>query len=164
MRIAIILFAGLLLSAALIIQPVIAAEPVQDKATEAAKDTVAASQPTQSTTGAYEYMGLNRRDPFTSLIEKKGGAKVKGRTPLESYETAEMRVIAILWTNKKYSAVLSMPDGKSYTAYAGNKVGVNGGHISKITNDTVFIADRVKDARGKLSPQERVLKLRMEEE
>jgi Tfp pilus assembly protein PilP len=164
MRTALILFAGLFLAAALTIQPVIAAEPVQDGASEAAKDKVAAPQTAQPMSGAHEYTGLNRRDPFTSLIEKKGGAKVKGRTPLESYETAEMRVIAILWMGKKYSAVLSMPDGKSYTAYEGNKVGVNGGLIRKITNDTVFIADRVKDARGKLSPQERVLKLRMEEE
>jgi Tfp pilus assembly protein PilP len=112
----------------------------------------------------YEYTGASRRDPFTSLILKKSAGKVKGRTPLESYETTEMKLIAIMWANNKYYAVVSLPDSKSYTVYAGLKVGMNAGVIKKITKDTMIIADRIKDVRGRFSPKERVLKLRTEEE
>jgi Tfp pilus assembly protein PilP len=112
----------------------------------------------------YEYTGASRRDPFTSLIQKKASGKIKGQTPLESYETTDMKLIAIMWANNRYYGVLSMPDKKSYTVHEGMKVGVNAGVIKKISKDTMIIADRIKDARGRFSPKERVLKLRTEEE
>jgi len=145
-------------------QPVSAAETAQDKAGQAGQETVAASPESQKKSAAFEYTGVSRRDPFTSLIQPKKVGKIKGATPLQSYDAADMQVIAILWMNNKYSAVLSMPDRKSYTVYEGVKVGLNSGFIKKIKKDSVVIADRVKDARGKYSPIERVLKLRMEEE
>ncbi len=144
---------------------IIAAEKADaNKPAPAAQPAVPVQDIAARTVAAYEYTGSGRRDPFTSLIQKKTAGKIKGSTPLESYETMDMKLIAVMWANNKYYAVLSMPDGKSYTANEGVKVGPNGGIIKKITKDTMFIADRIKDARGRFSPKERVLKLRTEEE
>jgi len=114
--------------------------------------------------GAYEYSGLDRRDPFAPLVSKREGGRQKGVSPLETYEVAEMKVIAILWAKNKYYAVFALPDGKSYTVTDGTKVGTHNGVISKIVKDSVVIKERVRDARGVLSPRDIVLRLRGEEE
>lgn len=114
--------------------------------------------------GAYEYSGLDRRDPFAPLVSKREGGREKGVSPLESYEVAEIKVIAILWAKNKYYAVFSLPDGKSYTVTDGNKVGTHNGVITKIVKDSVVIKERVRDVRGVMSPRDIVLRLRGEEE
>jgi Tfp pilus assembly protein PilP len=114
--------------------------------------------------GAYEYTGLDRRDPFAPLVSKRERGREKGVSPLESYEITEMKIIAILWDKKKYFAVVSLPDGKSYNVTDGVKAGSHGGIISKITKDTVVIRERIRDASGVMSPRDTVLRLRGEEE
>jgi Tfp pilus assembly protein PilP len=116
------------------------------------------------TGGAYEYTGLDRRDPFAPLVSKREAGRDKGVTPLESYDITEMKIIAILWDKKKYFAVVSLPDGKSYNVSDGAKVGTHGGVISRITKDTVVIRERIRDASGVMSPRDTVLRLRGEEE
>jgi Tfp pilus assembly protein PilP len=112
----------------------------------------------------YEYSGMGRRDPFTSLIQTKGAGKGKGISALESYDTSEMKLIAVVWDKSRYHAVISLPDGKSYTVYEKVKVGTNSGVIKKITKDSMIISEKVRDARGRINPKDRVLKLRSEEE
>jgi Tfp pilus assembly protein PilP len=160
MRIAIV-FAGLMMiltAAGMSSTPAAAAE--QNKT----KETVSSAPEAEKKGDYYEYTGVGRRDPFTSLIQKKTSDREKGATALESYESADMKLIAVLWDKNKYYAVISLPDGKSYTVFEGVKVGTSSGVIRKITKDTMIISERVKDARGRISPKERVLKLRTEEE
>jgi len=114
--------------------------------------------------GAYEYTGLDRRDPFAPLVSRRDGGREKGISPLESYDVTEMKIIAILWEKKKHFAVISLPDGKSYNVMDGAKVGSHGGVITKITKDTVVIRERIRDASGGMSARETVLRLRGEEE
>jgi Tfp pilus assembly protein PilP len=162
----VLLFIGLALTFSLSQTDVMAAAAADDRKAAVQQPAAAAPSPeiATKTVASYEYTGSSRRDPFTTLIQKKMKGKIKARTPLESYETTDMKMIAIMWANNKYYAVLSMPDGKSYTATEGVKVGPNGGSVKKISKDTMIIADKLKDARGRLSPKERVLKLRTEEE
>jgi Tfp pilus assembly protein PilP len=125
---------------------------------------VAAPAVSAQTSGAYEYGGLDRRDPYAPLVSKRDGGREKGVSPLETYEVAEMKVIAILWAKNKYYAVFSLPDGKSYTVTDGTKVGTHSGVITKIVKDNVVIKERVRDGRGVMSPRDIVLRLRGEEE
>jgi Tfp pilus assembly protein PilP len=164
MRTILIVLGFVILTLATISAEAMAADEQKAAPTDAVKDKSSETAEAVKKNENYEYTGTNRRDPFTSLIQKKSSGKIKGLTPLESYETADMKLIAIMWANNRYYAVISLPDGKSYTAYAGIKVGPNAGVIKKITKDSMVIADRVKDARGRFSPKERVLKLRTEEE
>jgi len=118
----------------------------------------------QQKEGSYEYGGLARRDPFAPLLSKREAGKDKGISPLETYDVNEIKVIAILWAKTKYYAVLSLPDGKSYTVTDGAKVGTRSGVISKIVKDSMVIKERVRDARGVMNPRDTVLRLRGEEE
>ena len=170
MRIAIVL-AGLMIFVAAGL-PAYADAAAQNKKKEAAKETPKDAPNEKKAPVAesdrkgdyYEYSGVGRRDPFTSLIQKKTTDREKGATALESYDTADMKLIAVLWDKNKYYAVISLPDGKSYTVYEGVKVGTSSGVITKIRKDSMIIAERVKDARGRVGPKDRVLKLRIEEE
>jgi Tfp pilus assembly protein PilP len=167
MRIAIILTGFMILAiAGMPAEDAVAAEQkkINDTTKEATKETAAPAPETGKKNDYYEYTSVGRRDPFTSLIQKKTSDKEKGATALESYESADMKLIAVLWEKNRYYAVVSLPDGKSYTVFEGVKVGKSSGIIKKINKDTMIIAERVKDARGRISPKERVLKLRTEEE
>ncbi len=141
------------------------AAPSGTKAFAAEQQAVATQQPaTVQQEGAYEYGGLNRRDPFAPLISKREAGREKGLGPLEAYDVNEMKLIAILWSKNKYYAVFSLPDGKSYSVNEGAKVGTRNGVVAKIVKDHVVIRERVRDARGVMVPRDTVLRLRGEEE
>jgi len=113
---------------------------------------------------SYEYIGYGRRDPFTSLIIKKEPDKKKGMLPIESFEVSEFKLIAILWGRGGYYAVVTLPDGKSYTVRENMKLGLHNGKIYKINKDSVIIREQIRNERGVMGPQDTILKLREEEE
>ena len=113
---------------------------------------------------SYEYIGFGRRDPFTSLIIKKEQDKKKGMLPIESYEASEFKLIAILWGRGGYYAVVTLPDGKSYTVKENMKLGLHNGKIYKINKDSVIIREQIRNERGVMGLQDTILKLRGEEE
>lgn len=125
---------------------------------------VAFAEETTKTSTAYEYTAGAKRDPFIPLIIKADTKPQKGLIPIESYEVSEFKLIAILWDKTKYYAVITLPDGKSYTIKEGMKLGLYGGKAYKITKDSVIIREQVRDYKGALSPKDTILKLRREEE
>lgn len=112
----------------------------------------------------YEYGGGRRRDPFTPLIVKTETEKKRGATPIEGFEVSELRLIAILWNKAGYYAMVTLPDGKSYTVREGTKLGLHGGKVYKITRDSVIIREQITDYKGKTKPKDTILKLRGEEQ
>ena len=109
---------------------------------------------------AYEYSARGRKDPFSPLVMKAETGKKKGLIPLENYEVSEFKLIAILWDKTGYFAVITLPDGKSYTIREGVKLGLHGGKVYKITKDSVIIREDIRDYRGVLRPKDTQLKLR----
>jgi Tfp pilus assembly protein PilP len=124
----------------------------------------ASAEETTKSSTVYEYTAGAKRDPFMPLVFKAEAKPQKGLIPIESYEVSEFKLIAVLWDKTKYYAVITLPDGKSYTIKEGVKLGLHGGHVYKITKDSVIIRERVRDYRGVLSPKDTILKLRREEE
>jgi Tfp pilus assembly protein PilP len=119
--------------------------------------------PAAKETAFYDYSAGNRRDPFMPLIVKEEEKKpVKGLRPIERYAASEFKLIGVLWENTKYYAAITLPDGKSYTITEGMKLGLHAGKVHKITKDSVIIREHVKDHKGRLSPRDTILKLRME--
>lgn len=113
----------------------------------------------------YEYNPHARRDPFTSLIVKQEIAdKKKGATPLERDELTALRLTAIVWSGSQHYALITLPDGKSYTVRKGMKLGLDGGIVEDITKDTVVVRQYLKDKKGTLKPKDLILRLRMEEQ
>lgn len=139
----------------------------QPQVNPAAKATappeVNAQEPEKKTVPAYEYNAQGRRDPFMPLVVKADIDK-KGLTPIESYEVVEFKLIAVLWNKAGYYAVITLPDGKSYTIREGMKLGLHRGKVHKITRDAVIIREHVRDYSGVVNPKDTILKLRREEE
>lgn len=118
-------------------------------------------------TPVYKYTGSGKRDPFVPLIlkaEPEKKEKKRGQTPIENYELSEFKLIAVLWSEKGFYAVLRLPDGKFYTIQEGMKVGLHGGTAIKITKDSLVVRESAKDERGVPRSRDTVLKLRLEEE
>jgi type IV pilus assembly protein PilP len=114
----------------------------------------------------YVYEQKGRRDPFASLIQitKEKPRRVAGKRPIENYDVDEIKLIAILWENKEYYALITLPDNKSYTIKKGMTLGLYGGKVVDITRDKVLIQEQVKDYRGQLKTKDTILKLRKEGE
>lgn len=114
----------------------------------------------------YAYDQKNRRDPFMSLIvDIKERPKVKKKAnPVENFDVDEIKLIAIAWEKNKHYAMVTLPDGKSYTIKKGMTLGLHGGQVEEITQQTVKITEKVKDYKGQLITKDTILKLRQEGE
>jgi len=114
----------------------------------------------------YVYEVKGRRDPFMSLVAvaKEKPQRKKGANPIENYDVDEIRLSAIVWDNQQYYALVTLPDGKSYTIRKGMTLGLYGGKVEEITKNSVLIRERVKDYRGQLKTKDTPLKLRKEGE
>jgi Tfp pilus assembly protein PilP len=118
-------------------------------------------------TEPYFYAAKGRRDPFLSIIEasKKDRAvdKKKGAKPTESYDVADIRVIAIASDRQRYYAMVQLPDNKYFTVKEGMTLGLYGGKVIKIDAAGMVVREFMKDLRGEIQTKDTKLKLRSEE-
>jgi Tfp pilus assembly protein PilP len=111
----------------------------------------------------YEYDTKGRRDPFVSLIEKEKEDTILTGNPLLDNDISQMRVIAIVWEPGERYALFGLPDGKYYTIQEGMQIGLHGGDVEEILEDSVLIREQKPDFRGELRPVDTYLRLRKEE-
>jgi type IV pilus assembly protein PilP len=113
----------------------------------------------------YAYTSAGNRDPFLSLIKPKiTNDQREGATPLESYDLSQMKLVAVVSDIQKGYALLRLPDGKHYTALLGTPMGLHAGKITSILNDSVIVEEHIYDYKGRLRTEEKILRLRKEEE
>ncbi len=112
----------------------------------------------------YEYNPQGRRDPFKSLVAKETDDKKKGATPLEQDDIIAIRLTAIVWSGAQHHALITLPDGKSYTVRKGMRIGLDGGVVESITKDTVVVRQHIKDKKGTFKSKDFILRLRAEEQ
>ncbi|TAN42174.1 MAG: hypothetical protein EPN25_03565 [Nitrospirae bacterium] len=114
----------------------------------------------------YAYEAKNRRDPFLSLIVdiKKDVVRKKKANPIENFDVDEIKLIAIAWDKNNSYAMITLPDGKSYTIKKGTTLGLYGGRVDEITKKTVKITEMVKNYKGQSVSKDTILKLREEGE
>jgi len=114
----------------------------------------------------YIYDAKGRRDPFMSLIAvaKEKPHRIKKANPIENFDVDEIRLNAIVWDNKQHYAMITLPDGKSYTVRKGMTLGLYGGKVEEISKEYMLIREQVKDYRGQLRTKDTILKLRKEGE
>ncbi|MDA8431709.1 MAG: pilus assembly protein PilP [Nitrospiraceae bacterium] len=138
----------------------------QKPVTAVAKPAEQAAEAPQAVKEVYEYGQKGRRDPFVSLVQvaKEKPKRLRGTKPIENFDVDEIKLIAILWDNKQYYALITLPDGKSYTIRKGTTLGLYGGKVEYITKDSMLIREQVKDYRGQLRTKDTILQLRKEGE
>jgi type IV pilus assembly protein PilP len=114
----------------------------------------------------YAYKSLGNRDPFRSLIQTAEGTETSAidvaRTPLESYNVSQLRLIAVVIAADASYALVILPDGKSYTVKMGMNLGLHDGVVTEIRSDEIVVEEAIKDHKGNLKLKEVYLKLRQE--
>jgi type IV pilus assembly protein PilP len=142
-------------------------KPSAEKHRAAAPEAAAPQKEEQKEdANVYTYESKGRRDPFMSLITatKEKMQRKKRANPIENFDVDEIRLIAIVWDKQGSYAMITLPDGKSYTIRKGITLGLYGGKVEDITKDSVLIREQVKDYRGQLKTKDTQLKLRKEGE
>lgn len=95
-------------------------------------------------TEAYTYDPEGRRDPFVSLLSRgmdaNGGKKLTG---LAGLSTAEVMVRGVMQSRSSYVALLSGPDGKTYSAHVNDRL--LDGVIRSVTPQGIVIMQEVND-------------------
>lgn len=116
----------------------------------------------------YEYDPSGRRDPFKPLIDtKKPTAAIEEEKmscpPLQEFELASLKLVAIVWGELGRKAMLKAPDGRGYTIREEMQVGRNCGRVRRIESKTVIIEETHRDTEGRVLKEEVVLRLRERE-
>ena len=93
---------------------------------------------------AYTYDPAGRRDPFVSLlsrgIEPASGKKLTG---LAGLTTGEVMLRGVMQSRNSYVALLSGPDGKTYSAHVNDRL--LDGVIRSVTPQGIVIMQDVND-------------------
>ncbi len=112
----------------------------------------------------YTYRSSDKRDPFRSLIEvqKEDDMDTRPRTPLESFNTTQMNLIAIISDEKGAYAMIGLPDKKHYFVREGMNIGLHDGVVREIRSDRVVVEEIMRDYRNNEITQEVFIKLRKE--
>jgi len=145
-------------SVAVIVPPVKQAVP-------AAVETVGTAEVVSADTQiapAFVYDPSGRRDPFESLvtIKKSTGPSLElPKTPLQSYELGQLRLIGVIIGKGQPRAMVVAPDGKSYILSKGIKVGKNEGVVKDITSDAVKIEEQYFEFTGEVRKSIQLIQL-----
>jgi type IV pilus assembly protein PilP len=116
----------------------------------------------------YEYDPSGRRDPFKPLITvKKPTPAVEEEKvscpPLQEYELASLKLVAIIWGELGRKAMLKAPDGRGYTISEDMQVGRNCARVRRIESNAVIIQETHRDTEGQVLKEEIILRLRERE-
>lgn len=137
--------AAALVGASVAVMPAQGAAAVQP-ANPASAQAAAPAAPTPApATEAYTYDPAGRRDPFISLLSRGvepagGGKKLTG---LGGLTTGEIMLRGVLQSRNSYIALISGPDGKTYSAHVNDRL--VDGIIRSVTPDGIVIMQEVND-------------------
>lgn len=101
----------------------------------------------------YVYDPAGQRDPFEALVMIRKPVLEDGRplTPLQKYDLSQFRLSAVIVGKEEPMAMVVAPGGKAYTLKTGVKIGKNGGVVTKVSPEVVYVEEKYYDFTGKLS-------------
>ncbi|HEU5360346.1 MAG TPA: pilus assembly protein PilP [Candidatus Deferrimicrobiaceae bacterium] len=120
----------------------------------------AAAEAKPSPAAVYDPAG--KRDPFTTFlrVEKKEDRSDRASLPpLQRVELGELRFVGVIWDSDRTRALVEDSEGKGYTVMIGTKIGREGGVVTKITNEEIFVREQFRDYTGAKVERENSLKL-----
>ena len=112
---------------------------------------------------SYRYRSAGRRDPFRSVLDVDHVRSTDPLTPLEQFETSQLRLVGLVWNGVGYRALIETPDKMAYVARLGTPIGVNG-TISSISEENLIVRESVRNVFGEEKIREVELTLYMDEE
>jgi Tfp pilus assembly protein PilP len=159
---------GMVLTACTVEEPVHPEAPMATRRPGAPAPAVPVPSPASEDEGL-TYDLSDRRDPFKPLIATSRGAdpgdnQVKPHCPpMQEFELASLKVVAIVWGELGRKAMLKAPNGRGYSVTEDMLVGRNCGRIRRIESNAVVIEDTRRDTEGKVLQEEVVIRLRERE-
>ena len=151
-------------------------------------DMRAAGQTTQCLVTAFRYLGddktdvgpvavsaglgydpQGRRDPMEPLVKEApppaaprrvGRELTTVREPLERFDLATLKLVAIVRGGFGSKALVKAPDGKGYYVTVGTRMGVHGGRVSEIRDQALVIEELYVTPENEIIPEPLILPLR----
>jgi type IV pilus assembly protein PilP len=101
----------------------------------------------------YVYDPTGLRDPFEALVMIRKPVVNDGMplTPLQKYDLSQFRLTAVVVGKNQPVAMVVAPGGKAYVLKTGVKIGKNGGVVTKVSPEVVYVEEKYYDFTGKLS-------------
>ncbi len=130
--------------------------PIQKKVKVRPQSSPADKKPEaddQASSSVYVYDPAGQRDPFEALVMIKKPFRDNGQplTPLQQYDLSQFRLSAVVTGKDEPMAMVVAPGGKAYVLKPGVKIGKNGGVVTKVAPEVVYVEERYYDFTGKLS-------------
>ena len=117
----------------------------------------------------FGYDPQGRRDPMTPLVKeapppavpkRMERAPAEAREPLERFDLAALKVVAIVRGGFGNKALVKAPDGKGYYVTVGTRMGRHGGRVSEIRNEALVIEELYMTPENEIISEPLTLPLR----
>lgn len=108
------------------------------------------------------YDPAGKRDPFLTFLrveKREDRPDLAALPPLQRYELGELRFVGVIWGSDQTRALVEDSEGKGYTVMIGTNIGREGGVVTKITNEEIFVREQFRDYTGAKVERENSLKL-----
>ena len=110
---------------------------------------------------SYEYVALNRRDPFRSILfDMTQAAEETPRAPLEQFELAQISLLAVVWDAVKPRALITDPGGRSFVIQQGSRLGKNEGRVVDIGDNVVLVRETYVNFAGERTTKDIAIRVR----
>ena len=118
---------------------------------------------------SFNYDPQGRRDPMEPLVKEAPPPAVpkrverepdEAREPLERFDLAALKLVAIVRGGFGIKALVKAPDGKGYYVTVGTRMGMHGGRVSEIRDQAVIIEERYVTPENELISKPLTLTLR----
>ena len=95
----------------------------------------------------YSYSPVGKTDPFRPIAPPV--EPIKNPTPLEKWDLAQLKLIAVVMGPSQPYAMVEDPKGKGHTIRRGDRIGKNRGRVVGISTRKVTIKEEAYDYTGR---------------
>ena len=112
----------------------------------------------------YVYDPTGKRDPFRSFILTVEAERKDARGPLEQFDLAQLKLVAVIWGSERPRAVVSDPSGRGYIVREGTYMGKNEGRIIGIADNALVVRETYVDYFDETTTKDVTMRVRAEKE
>jgi type IV pilus assembly protein PilP len=112
----------------------------------------------------YTYDPTGKRDPFRSFIFTAETQTRNARGPLEQFDLAQLKVVAVIWGTDRARAVVADPSGRGYIVREGTYMGKNEGRIIEIADNALVVKESYVDYFGETTTKDVTMRVRVDKE
>lgn len=97
-------------------------------------------------------------DKLVDMTDGDGKERIP-LTPLEKIDLGQLKLTGVIRSSSGNKAMVEEASGKGYTIKRGTRIGIHSGIVTKILKDRIVVEEEVEDVLGKITIDEKELKL-----